>query len=69
MRASATLVLDIQVFEPFMSQWSPLSWAVDFMAMTSDPALGSVMPKPPMYSALTSLEYIFLNSSVPYRKS
>jgi len=34
--------------------------------MTSDPAWGSVMPKEPMYSALTSFSmYFFLAASVP----
>ena len=48
MITSAQLAFEIQVLVPLSSQWSPLSSAVDFMAMTSEPALGSVMPKPPM---------------------
>ena len=67
MSTSATWALEIQVLEPFSSQWSPLSSAVDFMAMTSEPASGSVMAKPPTYSALTSLDmYFFRNASLPY---
>ena len=58
--------LEIHVLDPFRSQWSPRSSAVDFMAMTSEPELGSVMAKPPRYSALTSLGMYFrLSASEP----
>jgi hypothetical protein len=48
MFTSAQLAFEIQVFVPLRSQWSPLSSAVDLMAMMSEPAWGSVMPKEPM---------------------
>lgn len=64
--ASATSALEIQVLEPFNSQWSPLSSAFDLMAMTSEPASGSVMAKAPTYSAVTRLGiYFSLSSSLP----
>jgi len=66
MMTSAILAFEIQVLDPFKSQWSPLSSAVDFMAMTSEPALGSVIANPPTNSAFTSLGIYFrLSSSVP----
>ena len=69
MRTSALLELDIQVFEPFKSQWSPLSSAVDFIDNISDPASASVMPNPPIYSAFTNFSiYFFFAASVPYLK-
>ncbi len=56
----------IQVLEPLSRKWSPLSSAVVLAAITSEPALGSVMPKPPMYSAVTSFStYLALASSLP----
>src|SRR5262245_8723024 len=69
MTTSAMLAFEIHAFDPFRSQWSPLSSARDFMPMTSEPAVGSVMANPPRYSALTSLGmYLRLSVSDPYFK-
>src|SRR3990172_11033684 len=69
MTTSARLALEIHAFDPFRSQWSPVSSALDFRLMTSEPAVGSVMANPPRYSALTSLGmYLRLSASEPYRR-
>src|SRR3970040_1917255 len=69
MTTSARLALEIHAFDPFRSQWSPGSSALDFWLMTSEPAVGSVMANPPRYSALTSLGMYFrFSASEPYRR-
>src|SRR3972149_3276916 len=69
MTTSARRALEIHVFDPFRSQWSSLSVAVDRRAITSEPAVGSVMANPPIESALTSLGMYFrLSASDPYRR-
>ncbi len=42
--------LEMKVFEPFSSQWSPRSWAVVRMPCRSEPAPGSVMAMAVMVS-------------------
>ena len=64
-----TVAFEIQVFVPFNSQWSPLSTASDLIAITSEPACGSVIANAPRISAFTSFwMYFFFCSSVPYRR-